>query len=371
MRFLMLNWRDPINPLAGGAERVTLGYLAALVQRGHEVVWFANNFPGAKDKDVIEGVQIVRGGGLGTSIGHAWKWHRRQKPFDLVMDQHHGIPWFAPFWCRSRCVAYIHEVLGPIWDAFYRWPWNVFGRRQERWTHWLYRNVPFWTACQATRDILQQHGVQNITIIPYGVHTVALPELDTKPLTSPLRLIVVSRLAPNKRVDHAVRAIQCLLERRVEAHLKIVGTGETETSLRGLVDQLNLREQVTFCGPLPEQEKDRCLRESHFLLHCSQREGWGLNIIEANAMGTPSVVYPVAGLTEATLHDDTGLVTKEETPQEMASSIAAALRMPERYQFYRLNAWRRAKTFHWSVVLPKACDWFESQARGGEGKGSN
>ena len=37
MRFLMLNWRDPKNPLAGGAERVTLAYLAALVGRGHEV----------------------------------------------------------------------------------------------------------------------------------------------------------------------------------------------------------------------------------------------------------------------------------------------------------------------------------------------
>ena len=47
MRFLMLNWRDPKNPLAGGAERVTEGYLAALRERGHEVFWFANAFPGA------------------------------------------------------------------------------------------------------------------------------------------------------------------------------------------------------------------------------------------------------------------------------------------------------------------------------------
>ncbi len=47
MRFLMLNWRDPKNPLAGGAERVTAGYLSALKQRGHEVFWFANHFPGA------------------------------------------------------------------------------------------------------------------------------------------------------------------------------------------------------------------------------------------------------------------------------------------------------------------------------------
>ena len=44
VRFLMLNWRDPHNPLAGGAERVTHAYLRGLVERGHEVTWFANAF---------------------------------------------------------------------------------------------------------------------------------------------------------------------------------------------------------------------------------------------------------------------------------------------------------------------------------------
>ena len=365
----MLNWRDPRNPLAGGAERVTLGYLAALARRGHEVYWFTNQFEGAATEDTIEGVRIVRGGGVGTSIWHARQWYRRQKDFDLVIDQHHGIPWYAPWWCRTRCVAFIHEVLGPIWDAFHSWPLSVLGRWQERWTHRLYRRVPFWTACQATRDILRQHGVRDITVIPYGVHTLALPELDAKPLATPLRLVVVSRLAPNKRVDHAIRAVQCLRERGVEANLKIVGTGEMDSELRRLVQELSLSERVAFLGQLTEPEKDRCLQEAHFLLHSSQREGWGLNIIEGNALGTPAVVYPVAGLTEATLHDETGLVTKAETAEELGRSLAKVLKSPERYQFYRLNAWRRAKTFHWSAVLPKACDWLESQALAVEKKG--
>ena len=151
MRFLMLNWRDPQNPLAGGAERVTQAYLEALVQRGHEAWWFANDFPGASPTATLGGVHIVRGGGMGTSILAAIRWYRRQAPFDLVIDQHHGIPWYAPWWCRTRCVGYIHEVLGPIWSAFYPWPLSALGRCQERWTHWGYRKVPFWTACQATR----------------------------------------------------------------------------------------------------------------------------------------------------------------------------------------------------------------------------
>ena len=97
MRFLMLNWRDPKNPKTGGAERVTEAYLSALVERGHEVFWFANAFEGCSPTEEIRGIRILRGGGQGTSILKAREWYRSQPRFDLVMDQHHGIPWFAPW----------------------------------------------------------------------------------------------------------------------------------------------------------------------------------------------------------------------------------------------------------------------------------
>ena len=364
MRFLMLNWRDPKNPLTGGAERVTLAYLSALAKRGHEVFWYANEFAGCAREEMIDQIHIVRGGGVGGSVLKARQWYKTQKPFDLVMDQHHGIPWYAPWWCKTNCVAYIHEVLGPIWSAFYPWPVSMVGRWQERWTHWLYRNVPFWTASACTKDYLESHGVRSVKIIPYGVNTVALATLPAKPLDSPLRLIVVSRLAPNKRIDHAMRAAKCLLDQGVPVHLTIVGTGETEGQLRQLASDLQLGAQVTFTGPLSEADKDERLRQAHFLLHTSMREGWGLNVIEANAMGTPGAVYPVAGLIESTLHDETGLISKEETPESLGAALKTILHAPEKYEGYRVKAWERAKTLHWDKVLPGACDWLEEQARG-------
>lgn len=364
MRFLMLNWRDPKNPLAGGAERVTEGYLAALQQRGHEVFWFANAFPGAPAEEEIRGIRIVRGGDKGTSILAARRWYRQQaKPFDLVIDQHHGLPWYAPWWARTRCIAYVHEVLGPIWDVFYHWPTSAFGRWQERWTHWLYRNVEFWTASVSTRDALRRHGVRRITLIPYGVHTVAIPELDPKPLQPPIRLAMVSRLAPNKRVNHGLLTLKLLIVRGIEAHLTIVGSGDMEFTWRRLTEELGLDGCTRFTGALPEPEKDEQLRRAHLLLHTSLREGWGLNVIEANAMGTPAVVYPVAGLTESTLHNETGLVASAETPAALAASIQQLVAAPDDYQRMRRAAWERARTFHWSRVLPLACDWLESKAQ--------
>jgi len=364
MRFLMLNWRDPHNPRAGGAERVTEGYLAALVDRGHEVFWFANLFPGAAPRERHGAVQIVRGGGVGSSVLEARNWVRSQPPFDLVIDQHHGIPWYAPWWCRTRCVGYVHEVLGPIWTTFYKKPWSDIGQLQERWTHWIYRNVPFWTACESTRDGLRRHGVRQISILRYGVRTQALPELDPKPLQQPLRLAIVSRLAPNKRVDHGIRALRVLLDRGVQARLSVVGGGDVESQLRQLAQQLQLTNHLTFTGLLDEAGKDAVLQDSHLLLHTSLREGWGLNVIEANARGTPGVVYPVPGLIESTLHDRTGLVAEQEIPESLADRIMELVADELRYQRLRLGAWERAKTLHWSQVLPPACDWLEARARG-------
>ena len=362
MRFLMLNWRDPKNPLSGGAERVTLAYLEALAQRGHQVWWYANDFPGGLPEENLQGLKIVRGGGKGSSVVKARQWYRRQQPFDLVIDQHHGIPWFAPWWSRTNCIGYIHEVLGPIWRAFYPWPLSTLGRWQERWTHWLYRNVPFMVGSESTQRALQRRGVRDVTVIHYGIDLIPLAQLEPKPLRQPLQLIAVSRLAPNKRIDHAVHALKVLLRRGIQAQLTIVGAGEVEDQLRQLVHQLELTPQVRFTGQLSEEAKDAQLRGAHLLVHTSIREGWGLNVLEANAMGTPAVVYPVDGLVDATLHGQTGVVTQAETPESLAEGIAGLLETPEQYERFRVNACERTRAFHWNQVLPKACDWLERQA---------
>ena len=85
----MLNWRDPKNPLTGGAERVTLAHLTALVERGHEVYWYSNDFPGGAREETLNGIHIVRGGGKGSSIFKAIAWYRRQEKFDLVTPNYY------------------------------------------------------------------------------------------------------------------------------------------------------------------------------------------------------------------------------------------------------------------------------------------
>ena len=88
-----------------------------------------------------------------------------------------------------------------------------------------------------------------------------------------------------------------------------------------------------------------------------------LNGIEANAMGTPAVVYPVGGLVDSTVDGVTGLVSTEETPVSLAVKILQLLDDPVRYDQLREVAWRRSFEFRWEKVLRPTCDWLENLAR--------
>ncbi len=360
----MLNWRDPENPLAGGAERVSLGYLRDLVKRGHEVHWLTHSFPGCDQESVIDGIHIHRLGGLVASRFRAISWVRRNGPVDLVIDQHHGIPWFANFWAPHRSVSYIHEVLGPIWKSFYPTPLAQAGMLQERLTLRLYRNHPFWTGCESTRLQLRHSGIREATVIRYGVDLTPLPALPDKPLNHPVRLVMISRLAPNKRVEHGPRILQALLDAGVPGTLTIMGDGDCRAAIEDEITTLGLEKHCRLTGKVSEQDKMQSLADAHILIHTSVREGWGLNVVEANSVGTPAVVYPVPGLVDSTIDGRTGLVSSEETPESLAEAVIHLVSEPELYGRLREEAWRHSQEFLWPSVTAVSTPFLEELAVG-------
>ena len=66
MRVLILNWKDLAHPAAGGAEVLTEEVARSLVTRGHTVTVFASAVSGRPDRELVDGVEIVRGGGRFT-----------------------------------------------------------------------------------------------------------------------------------------------------------------------------------------------------------------------------------------------------------------------------------------------------------------
>jgi glycosyltransferase involved in cell wall biosynthesis len=58
------------------------------------------------------------------------------------------------------------------------------------------------------------------------------------------------------------------------------------------------------------------LSRAHIILVPAVREGWGLVVTEANAMGTPAIGYDdVPGLRDSIRHGETGITIMEKPLQ--------------------------------------------------------
>lgn len=141
-----------------------------------------------------------------------------------------------------------------------------------------------------------------ITVVRNGVQ----PMTPTKPsgsideelaVAGKIVLLTVARLSPQK--DHAslIRAFPTILQAVPSAILLLVGTGEEQSTLEALVDDLDLTSLVRFLGSRADVA-DLMLAADVFILP-SQFEGLPLAVLEAMSVGLPVVATRIGGSVEA------------------------------------------------------------------------
>ena len=97
MRVLWFNWRDLKNPDAGGAEVFTYEVMTRLAKMGYEITLFCPLFRNAPTKEKIDGIEIIRSGGVFTVYLKAKQSYKMNKDrYDLVIDEINGKPFLSP-----------------------------------------------------------------------------------------------------------------------------------------------------------------------------------------------------------------------------------------------------------------------------------
>ncbi len=92
------------------------------------------------------------------------------------------------------------------------------------------------------------------------------------------------------------------------------------------------------------------MAQSWVLVNPSIREGWGLNIIEANAFGVPCVAYSVPGLRDSVRDQSTGLLVKNGDVQALAEGLLALLTDEELRVRFSKSALDYSRVFSWDVT---------------------
>jgi glycosyltransferase involved in cell wall biosynthesis len=317
LRVLVFNWKDLSHPLAGGAEVFTEEVARALVARGHGVALFASRVRGRPERERVEGVEIIRKGGrFGVYREARTFWAREGRGrYDVVVDEINTRPFLTPRWISDApVVALIHQLAREIWFYETALPVALLGRYvlEPRWLR-AYRPVPAITVSQSSADSLaRHHGWRDVSVVPEGLTPHPLPPVPKE--TDPT-MVFLGRLVAMKQPEHALEAHAALRRDFPNAQLWMIGDGPLLARL-----QKRAPSSVSFLGRIGREELLERLARAHVLVATSVREGWGLNVSEAAACGTPSVGYAVAGLVDSV--PASGGLLVEPRPQALAAALA-------------------------------------------------
>jgi glycosyltransferase involved in cell wall biosynthesis len=233
--------------------------------------------------------------------------------FDAVVDQVNTVPFLTPLWADIPRFMFIHQLAREVWWYESPFPLNLLGYLAEPLYLRFYRRSDVFTVSPSTERDLRALGFSGrITVLPEGLETIA-PHPTFHKSGRPI-FLYVGRFSPSKRISEILRAFAefRLSTQELDAELWLVGNGSLKyvSALRKLAQRLALDDYVHFWGWVPAGKKHALMREAYALLMASAREGWGLAVIEANACGTPAIVYNVPGLRDAVRHEQTGLIVR-------------------------------------------------------------
>lgn len=153
-----------------------------------------------------------------------------------------------------------------------------------------------------------------VEVIPHARNTVAI-----KNKVKDKTIVIIARLAPEKRIDHAIIAFSEFSKVNPAYKLNIYGEGLHEVDLKKIVSKLNLNETINFKGVT--KNPDEIFQEADFSLMCSTAEGFALTVLESITNGCPVISYDLYWGPSEILDANSGRLTKKSTPQSLCEEM--------------------------------------------------
>jgi glycosyltransferase involved in cell wall biosynthesis len=335
-------WRDLAHPSAGGAEVVVDRLLGGLATRGHEVTLVCGGPTGPRGYEVVDA-----GGTYSHYVRAPWVCLARFRDADVVIDTQNGMPYFSPLWRRRPSVCLVHHVHTDQWQTRFPGPVAAVCRAIERDVMpAVYRRRRFIVTSPSTAEALMEIGVpgESITVIAPGVDVPSGP-LAGKSET-PL-FVSLNRLVPHKRV-HLLLQAWALAHGAIGGRLVIIGEGPLLEELRRAASNIPA---VEVLGRVDDNVRNDLLAKAWAAVSASHHEGWGLALMEAAVVGTPSLAVDAPGIRDSVVDGVTGVLVRagsdREIPRLFADAMVEFVAAGDRRRRLGDQAQQRAAEFGW------------------------
>lgn len=141
-----------------------------------------------------------------------------------------------------------------------------------------------------------------------------------------IKLVLLNRLEPIKRVGDFFKVVDRLREEGVEVSCVVAGFGVLESELREKLAKMRLNDCINMVGFT--NHPHGLIAASDIVVLCSEKEGIPRSIMEAMALQKPVVATDVLGTQEVVVDGETGFLTPLGNTDAMAEKIMLLAESP-------------------------------------------
>ena len=192
----------------------------------------------------------------------------------------------------------------------------------------------------------------------------------TVPTSEPVQILSVGRLVAFKGFEYLIEACEQMRQRNVPFRCEIIGDGPLRASLQQRIDDLRLGDLVTLQGALPQDRVIAKLQRCDVFALASTVDDAGASdifptvILEAMASARPVVSTTVAGIPEAVVDKETGLLVPAGESGLFADALEILCRDNELRARYGSAGRKRVEDdFQVETTVRPLVELFEKHAR--------
>ncbi|MYL55162.1 N-acetyl-alpha-D-glucosaminyl L-malate synthase BshA [Pontibacillus yanchengensis] len=163
-------------------------------------------------------------------------------------------------------------------------------------------------------------------------------------------IIHISNFRQVKRVPDVIHSFHQIAS-HTKAKLLLVGDGPEYSKVCQLVSELGLRDRVLFLGK--QENVSELLSISDLKLLLSEKESFGLVLLEAMACGVPCIGTDIGGIPEVIMDEYNGFICPVGDVDTIASRAITLLTNPEKWQMFSENGLKRVRTEFQSETIVK------------------
>ena len=207
-----------------------------------------------------------------------------------------------------------------------------------------------------TKSLVSHLNHQGIVVIPNGFDTSKwnLKNTQTLNLNGQPKLITVGNVTNRKGQLNVINMLPELIKNYPEIHYHCVGIPSQKEEFISIALKLKVETHITFHGKVGDLRLQELLQSSDVFVMLSNPtqsgdvEGFGIAIIEANALGLPSIGSVNCGIEDAISDKKSGILVHYDDSVAFLKALNTIL---NHYENYKTEAKQWALQHSWDSII--------------------